>query len=350
MMLAMARHAPSITLDPQERAALERLVRSPTSAQQDATRARIVLLAATGHRNDQIQALLGVSKPVVVKWRRRFVRWRLDGLGDESGRGRKRKHDASIRHRIAATACDTPPSSVGTHWSVRTLATYLGVSASLVQAVLAAETIQPHRVRYWKHSDDPEFEPKMLAVVGLYLHPPEHAVVLSVDEKPSIQALDRTQPRLPMKPHHIERLSHEYTRHGTASLLAALEVHSGHVRGQAIRRNTSETFIRFLRGLLKAYPRQDLYVIVDNGSSHRSKKTRAWVDKQKRLHLVYTPTHASWLNQIEIFFGILTRKVIRRGIFKSRRELVHQIMTFIQAYNAQARPFQWTYTGSPLAA
>lgn len=349
MIRAMARHAPSITLAPEERAALERLVRSPTSAQRDAKRARIVLLAATGYRNDQIQEALGVSKPVVSKWRQRFARSRLAGLRDASGRGRKRKHDAVVRHRIAATACATPPASVGTHWSVRTLATYLGVSASLVQAVLAAEAIQPHRVRYWKHSKDPEFEPKMLAVVGLYLHPPEHAVVLSVDEKTSIQALDRTQPRLPLKPHQVERLSHEYTRHGTASLLAALEVHSGHVRGQAIRRNTSETFIRFLRGLLKTYPHQDLHVIVDNGASHRSQKTRAWVEKQTRLHLVYTPTHASWLNQIEIFFGILTRKVLRRGIFTSRRELVQRLMTFIQAYNAQARPFQWTYAGKPLA-
>ena len=345
----MARYAPSITLDTEERAALESIVRSPTSAQRDARRARIVLLAATGHRNDQIQEALGVSKPVVVKWRRRFAQLRLDGLRDESGRGRKRKHDAIVRHRIAATACTTPPASVGTHWSVRTLATYLGVSASLVQAVLAAETIQPHRFRYWKHSDDPEFEPKMLAVVGLDLQPPKNAVVLSVDEKTSIQALDRTQPRLPMKSHQIERLSHEYKRNGTASLLAALEVHSGHVRGQAIRRHTRETFIRFLRGLLKAYPGQDLHVIVDNGSSHRSKQTRAWVEKQKRLHLVYTPTHASWLNQIEIFFGILTRKVVRRGIFKSRRELVQRLMTCIQAYNAQARPFQWTYAGNPLA-
>ncbi len=350
MLRAMARHAPNITLDTEERAALESIVRSPTAAQRDARRARIVLLAAMGHRNDQIQAALGVSKPVVIKWRRRFALSRLAGLRDESGRGRKRKHDAVIRHRIAATACAPPPASVGTHWSVRTLATYLQVSASLVQSVLAAEAIQPHRVRYWKHSDDPECEPKMLAVVGLYLHPPENAVVLSVDEKTSIQALDRTQPRLPMKPHQVERLSHEYKRHGTASLLAALEVHSGQIRGQAIRRNTSATFIRFLRGLLNAYPSQDLYVIVDNGSSHRSKQTRSWVEKQKRLHLVYTPTHASWLNQIEIFFGILTRKVVRRGIFKSRRDLVQRLMTFIQAYNAQARPFQWTYAGNPLAA
>jgi transposase len=153
-----------------------------------------------------------------------------------------------------------------------------------------------------------------------------------------------------MKPHRIERLSHEYKRHGTASLLASLEVHSGQVRAEPIQRNDSTTFIRFLRRLLQAYPEKELYLIADNGSSHRSKKTLAWVAKHKRLHLTFTPTHASWLNQIEIWFGILTRKVVRRGIFKSRDELVQRLMNFIKAYNQEARPFEWNYTGNPLAA
>jgi transposase len=313
-------------------------------------RARIVLLAAEGQRNEQIQERLGVSKPVVIKWRRRYAADRLAGLGDEPGRGRKRKYDADIRHRIVATACSTPPASVGTHWSVRTLARHLGVGVRVVQAVLSAESIQPHRFRYWKDSPHPEFEPKMLAVVGLYLHPRENVMVLSVDEKTSIQALDRTEPRLPMKPHRIERLSHEYKRHGTASLSASLEVHSGQVHAEPIQRNNSATFIRFLRGLLQAYPGKELYLIADNGSSHRSKKTLAWVAKHKRLHFTFTPTHASWLNQIEIWFGILTRKVVRRGIFKSREELVDRLMNFIKAYNREARPFEWTYTGNSLAA
>lgn len=226
----------------------------------------------------------------------------------------------------------------------------LGVGVAVVRSVLASESLQPHRFRYWKDSPDPEFEPKMLAVVGLYMQPLENAVVLSVDEKTFIQALDRTQPRLPMRPHRIERLSHEYQRHGTASLLASLEVHSGQVRAEPVRRNNSVTFIRFLRRLLNASPAQELYIVADNGSSHRSKKTLAWVAKHKRLHLTFTPTHASWLNQIEIWFGILTRKVVRRGIFKSRQELVERLMNFIQAYNKEARPFQWTYTGTPLAA
>jgi len=309
---------------------LESIVRSASAAQRDVLRARVVLLAAQGQRNEQIQERLKVSKRVVILWRRRFATRRLGGLVDQPGRGRKRKYDAAVRHRIAATACSTPPESVGTHWSVRTLARHLGVDVGIVQRVLAAESIQPHRFRYWKQSDDPEFEPKMLAIVGLYMHPPENGVVISVDEKTSIQALDRTQPRLPLKPHQIERLSHEYKRNGTASLLAALEVHSGRVRAETIRRNNSVTFVRFLRRLLNAYPGKELHIIADNGSSHRSKKTRAWVAKQKRLHLAFTPTHASWLNQIEIWFGILTRKVVRRGIFKSRQELVERLTSFIE--------------------
>ena len=230
------------------------------------------------------------------------------------------------------------------------MAKYLGVGTAVIQAVLSAEAIQPHRSRYWKSSRDPEFEPKMLAILGLYMNPPQNAVVLSVDEKTSIQALDRTQPRLPVKPHKIERLSHEYKRNGTASLLACLDVHSGQVRGECIQRNNSVTFIRFLRRLLHDYSDQDLYVVVDNGSSHRSKKTLAWTAKHKQLHLAFTPTHASWLNQIEIWFAILTRKVVRRGIFKSRDELVQRLLRFIETYNQDARPFQWTYSGNPMAA
>jgi transposase len=307
-------------------------------------------MASTGLRNEEIQSSLGVSKPVVIKWRSRFAASRMDGLVDEAGRGRKRKYDAEIRHRIAATACTTPPESVGTQWSVRELAKHLGVGVAVVQAVLAAESIQPHRSRYWQDSNDPEFEPKMMAIVGLYLNPPENAVVLSVDEKTSIQALDRTQPKLPVKPHQIERLGHEYKRNGTASLMACLEVHTGQIRGQCIQRNDSDAFIRFLKRLLRDYPDKDLYVIVDNGSTHRSKKTMAWASRHKRLHFAFTPTHASWLNQIEIWFGILTRKIVRRGIFKSRDDLVERLMKFIENYNKDARPFTWTYSGNPLAA
>jgi transposase len=346
----MARRAPIIHLTSEERRSLNSTVRSATSAQRDVLRARIILLAAEGRGNKEIQKLLHISKPVVVKWRSRFVADRLNGLSDESGRGRKRKYDAETRHRIAAAACTAPPESVGTHWSVRALAKHLNVKPGIVHSVLSAEDIKPHRVRYWKTSTDPEFEPKMLDIVGLYMNPPQNVIVLSVDEKTSIQALDRTQPLLQMKPHLIERRSHEYKRNGTASLMAALEVHQGTILGQCIENNNSDTFIRFLRRLLKAYPNKELHLIVDNGSSHRSKQTTQWIAKQKRIHLHFTPTHASWLNQIEIWFGILTRKVVRRGIFKSRAELVARILNFIETYNHEARPFEWTYTGNPLAA
>ena len=309
-----------------------------------------MLLAAAGRRNDQIQEELSLSKPVVIKWRRRFVTKRLAGLVDEPGRGRKRTYAAEMRHRIAATACTTPPEAVGTQWSVRTLAKHLGVSTSIVHDVLSAEDIKPHRVEYWKISYDPEFEPKMLEIVGLYLNPPEHAIVLSVDEKTSIQALDRTQPLLPLRPHRIERRSFEYKRNGTTSLLAALEVHSGKITGECIVKNDSDTFIRFLRRLLRDHPAGELHVILDNGSSHTSRKTREWLARQKRFHLHYTPTHASWLNQIEIWFGILSRRIIRRGIFRSKHELIEKIISFITHYNAHAQPFAWTYSGKPLVA
>jgi putative transposase len=343
------RHAPVVELTSEERRTLEGTVRSSTAAQRDVLRAKIVLLAAAGHRNDQIQRELSLSKPVVIKWRSRFVAKRLAGLSDEPGRGRKRIYDAEVRHRIAATACTTPPEQVGTQWSVRTLAKHLKVSASIVHDVLSAEDIKPHRVEYWKTSYDPEFEPKMLEIVGLYLNPPEHAIVLSVDEKTSIQALDRTQPLLPLRPHLIERRSFEYKRNGTTSLLAALEVHSGKVTGECVVKNDSDTFIRFLRRLLRDHPAGELHVILDNGPSHRSRKTRDWLSRQKRLHLHYTPTHASWLNQIEIWFGILSRRIIRRGIFRSKQELIEKIVSFITHYNTAAQPFAWTYSGKPLA-
>lgn len=345
----MPRHAPVVELTADERRTLETTIRSSKSAQRDVLRARIVLLAAAGRQNDQIQTELAVSKPVVIKWRSRFALKRLAGLVDEPGRGRKRTYDAEVRHRIAAMACTTPPAEIGTHWSIRTLAKHLRVSASIVHDVLSAEDIKPHRVEYWKTSYDPEFEPKMLEIVGLYLHPPEHAIVLSVDEKTSIQALDRTQPLLPLRPHQIERRSFEYKRNGTTSLLAALEVHSGRITGECVVKNDSDTFIRFLRRLLRDHPRGELHVILDNGSSHRSRKTREWLARQKRLHLHYTPTHASWLNQIEIWFGILSRRIIRRGIFRSKQELIEKIISFISNYNTDAHPFAWTYSGKPLA-
>jgi putative transposase len=345
----MARRAAQIDLAAEERTTLQNIVRSPSAAERDVMRARIVLLAAAGRRNEQIQETLQISKPMVVKWRRRFACDRLAGLRDRAGRGRKRKYDAAIRQRIAATASSRPPESNGTHWSVRALAKHLGVGTSVVHAVLSAESIQPHRLRSPKLSHDPEFEPKTLAVIGLYMQRPQNAIVLSVDEKTSIPDLDRTQRGLPMKPHKIGRLSRESKRSGAASLLACLEVDSRQTRAP-IPRNNGVIFIRFLRRLLLAYPDKDLCVILDNGSSERSKKMMAWVTKQERLRLTFTPTRASWLNQTEIWLGILARKAVRRGIFKSRDELIERLITHITACNQQGRPFEWICPGNPLAA
>ena len=227
----MARHAPSITLDTEERAALERIVRSPTSAQRDARRARIVPLAATGHRNDQIQETLGVSKPVVVTWRRRFARWRLDGLVMSAAWAANARMTPSSATGLPPRPVPRPRSRWGRTGVCERWRPTWGAVPRWCKRCWSPKRFSPPRGRYWKHSDDPEFEPKLLAVVGLSLHPPEQAVVLGVNAKPSIQALDRTPPRLPMKPHQVERRRHEYKRNGPASLLAALEGHSGQVRG-----------------------------------------------------------------------------------------------------------------------
>jgi transposase len=247
------------------------------TAQRDVLRARIVLLAATRLRNQEIQAAASVSRPVVVKWRSRFAAELIGGLDDRAGRGRKRKFDA-LPHCISATACSTPPESVGTHWTVRTLAKHLGV----VQAVLSGEAIQPHRSRYWRDSNDPEFEPKMLAIVGRYSNPHENAVVLSVDEKPGFSLWLERNRGCQSSPVRSNASLTDTNAAEPSPCRPCLDVHSGQVSGECIGRigrNNSGTFHRSLRRLLRDYPDKDLYVIVDNGSSHHSKKTRAWAVK-----------------------------------------------------------------------
>jgi transposase len=303
------------------------------AAQRDVLRARIVLLAAAGRRNEQIQEALQISKPVVVKWRRRSAFDRLAGLGDQAGRGRKRKYDAA-----PVLGWLHVETNHGQH-----LGFELGVRGMFpVSEAMGLNRFGRQNRLHDGSTDAPDVWPgcarsngfRWTRAVGCM--PWRRSGVLD----PSLRS--NPAPLAPMKPHPIERLSYEYKRNATASLLACLEVHSGQIRAESIPRNNSVTFIRFLRRLLQAYPDKDLYVILDNSSSHRSKTTMAWVAKQKRLHLTFTPTHASWLNQIEIWFGILTRKVVRRGIFKSRDELIERLMTFIVAHNQQARPFAWT--------
>lgn len=343
----MARKAPEIRLTKDERKVLEDIVRKDTSEQRMVLRAQIILLAAKGYRNDQIMNKLGISKPVVVKWRSRFAQQRLVGLKDAPRPGKPRVYDADVRIKIAAEACKPPKGQ--THWSTRELAKRIGkVSYTTVHRILKAEKIKPHLYKMWKDSSDPDFEAKMMNIVGLYIDPPRNAIVLSVDEKTAMQALGRPKPNKPLKPGHVEKINHDYIRHGTQSLIAALAVHEGTITGQCFARHSHKEFLIFLKHLAQCYPQGELHLIMDNLSMHKHEEIQKWLKRNKRVQVHFTPTYASWLNQIELWFSILARKIIRRGVFNSTQELVNKIMEFIKRYNKEAKPFRWTYTGDPL--
>lgn len=344
----MARPLPRMDLTPEERQELERIVRADSSEQRAVLRARIILLADECRSTEEIMNVLGISKPVVVKWRSRFARDRLNGLRDAPGRGRPRVIGADVRLKIATEAC-RPPEGV-THWSTRELAAHIGgVSHVTVHRVLSAEKIKPHLQEMWLNSQDPDFEAKQAEIIGLYLNPPENALVLCVDEKTGMQALGRKAPDKPVRPSIPARREFEYVRHGTKSLLAALAVHEGTVTGQCYDRHTHMEFLDFLQTLDKLYPSSELHLIVDNLSVHKHDNVQRWLESHPRIKFHFTPTHASWLNQIEIWFSILGRKVLKRGIFNSKEELVAKTLDYIEQYNRTARPFRWTYTGDPLA-
>jgi len=343
----MARPLPQMDLTPDERRELERIVRAETSEQRAVLRARIVLLADEGRSTEAIMGVLGVSKPVVIKWRSRFVTDRLDGLRDAPGRGRPRVLGADIRLKIATEACRPPEGA--THWSTRELAAHIGgVSHVTVHRVLSAERIKPHLQEMWLNSQDPDFEAKQAEIIGLYLNPPENALVLCMDEKTGVQALGRKAPDKPVRPATVARREFEYVRHGTKSLLAALAVHEGTVTGQCYDRHTHTEFLDFLQTLDRLYPSGELHLIVDNLSVHKHENVQRWLERHPRVKFHFTPTHASWLNQIELWFSILGRKILKRGIFNSTDELVANILDYIEKYNRTARPFRWTYTGDPL--
>ena len=343
----MARPLPRMDLTLQERQELERVVRADSSEQRAVLRARIVLLADEQRSTEEIMSMLGVSKPVVIKWRSRFAEDRLDALRDAPGRGRPRVHGPDIRLKIATEACK-PPEGV-THWSTRDLAEHIGgVSHVTVHRVLSAEKIKPHLQEMWLNSQDPDFEAKQAEIVGLYLNPPENALLLCVDERTQMQALGRPFPDKPVRSGVPARREFEYIRHGTKSLLAALAVHQGTVTGECYDRHSNVEFLDFLRKLDKVYSSGELHIIVDNLSVHKHKNVQEWLKRHPRIKFHFTPTHASWLNQIELWFSILSRKVLRRGIFNSKEQLVAKVLGYIESYNQDARPFQWTYTGDPL--
>ena len=337
-----------LSVSPAEHEALVSITRSRSMPQSLAPRARIVLLAAEGESNTSIADRLGLSLPTVGIWRKRYLHQRIQGLYDEPRPGGPR----SIRDEQIATllrkTLKTKPKD-GTQWACRSIAAETQLSKSTVQRVWKAFGLQPHRQKHFKISTDPFFVEKVRDIVGLYLDPPDHAIVLCVDEKSQIQALDRTQPVLPLGLGYVEGVTHDYVRHGTTTLFAALDVASGRVLTQCKRRHRHQEFLQFLRHIEESVPKKlDVHLIVDNYATHKHAAIRRWLAARPRFHVHYTPTYSSWLNQVEIWFNIITQRTIRRGTFRSVRDLVARIETFVKHYNRRCHPFAWTATSDSI--
>ena len=337
-------------LSEEERQTLERLVRRRKTAQQLALRARIILTSAQGHANREVAARLGVHEATVCKWRGRFVRRRLDGLFDDPRPGAPRKVSDETVERIVTTTLESTPSDA-THWSTRDLARRVGVSQSTVSRVWRAFNLQPHRVETFRLSNDPLFVEKVRDIVGLYMNPPDRAVVLCVDEKSQIQALERAQPVLPMRPGQPERRTHDYLRHGTTTLFAALDTATGQVLGECYSRHRSAEFRRFLKRIDDAVPAElDVHLILDNYATHKTPAVQKWLAKRPRFHVHYTPTYSSWLNLVERWFALLSERKIKRASHASTRELVHDIRAFLRDTNEHPKPFIWTKSADQILA
>jgi len=340
-MLSMAPSAVSIILSEEERDELARVLRAPATPQKLVRRARIVSLAAEGETNVAIARAVGTSVQTVGLWRLKFAEKGLIGLLDEARPGRPRTIDEETVARVIAKSLEPPPGGES-QWSVRLLAQALGLAPTTVHRIWKTHGLKPHQVRTFKYSTDPELEAKVIDVVGLYLHPPEGALVLCVDEKTQIQALDRTQPTLPLKPGKAARWTHDYKRHGTTSLYAALRIATGQVVGECFPRHRSQEFLAFLRLVERTYRGHDLHLVLDNYGTHNTAQVKRWLDRHPRIHFHFTPTGASWLNLVESWFSILTRQHLRRGVYHSVSELTQAIQTYIDGYNQRARPFVWT--------
>src|SRR5918993_1110871 len=332
-----------VRLDLGDRERLEAVVGSRNSPQKHVWRARIVLLSADGIGTMEIQRRTGKAKPTIWRWQRRFMEAGVEGLLRDATRpSRKPPLAPATVERIVEMTLADPPGEV-THWTGRTMAKAAGVSHRSVQRIWAAHGLKPHLIRTFKLSKDPQFAAKVHDIVGLYLDPPEHALVLSVDEKSQIQALGRTQPGLPMKPGRPATMTHDYERHGTTTLFAALNVLDGTVIGQCMARHRHQEFIRFLDRINRETPAGlDLHLIVDNYATHKHPKVRAWLARHPRFHFHFTPTSASWLNAVEGFFAKLTNKRLRRGVFTGIVDLQAAINRFLRETNDNPKPFTWT--------
>lgn len=333
-----------------EETALESLAHRSRTAPQAARRARIVLACAAGMDNKSVARKLKVTPGTVGKWRSRFIQDRLDGLSDEPRPGTQRTiSDAQVEDVVVRTLESTPRGA--THWSTRSLAQATGLSRMTISRVWRAFGLQPHRSKSYKLSPDPLLIEKVRDIVGLYFNPPDHAVVLCVDEKSQIQALDRTQPILPMRPGQTERRTHDYRRHGTTSLFAALDIQAGKVIGEIHRRHRSIEFRKFLDTIEDNVPDNvDVHLVMDNYGTHKTPRIRNWFAKRPRFHVHFTPTYGSWLNQVERVFADLTNKQIKRGSHRSTRQLEAAIREFLDARNAHRQPFVWTKTADQILA
>ena len=332
-----------LELSEDERIELEKLSRSRTAAAAVVQRAQMILAMADGVAYGDLVERFDTSTTTLTRWRKRYKQRGLAGLTDKLKKGRGDRITAEDEAKILAATQKPPPKPL-THWTSRRLAKKLGYSHSTITRVWKRAGIKPHRLERYTASPDPEFETKAADIIGLYVDPPAHAAVFCVDEKTAIQALDRTLPVLPLSPGRAERHGFEYVRHGTLSLYAALEVHTGHVEGMTAERHTSEAFISFLNKVVDTQPKgREIHIICDNLSAHKTKAVEAWLDQHPAVQIHYTPTYSSWLNQVEIWFSKIQRDLISRGIFTSTTDLRRKIMSYIRLHNRNCRPFLWTY-------
>jgi transposase len=343
------RIAPAITLSPEQRAALQQRARSRSLPARVVERAQVVLLAAEGQQDKRIAARMKITPKKVSRWRKRFLTLGMAGLQQDAARpGRTPTITASVVRRVVNMTTRQKPANA-THWSTRSMARAAGISEASVRRIWHSHGLKPHRVESFKISNDPEFVEKLEDIVGLYLNPPEHALVLCVDEKSQIQALDRTQPGLPLKRGRSQTMTHDYKRNGTASLFAALNAANGEVYGFCQERHRHQEWLKFLRLLDQAMPSHlDLHLIGDNYATHKHPKVQRWLERHPRFHMHFTPTSASWLNMVERFFRDLTQNRLRRGVFRDPEELILAIGDYIDRHNETPKPFIWTARASDI--
>ncbi len=342
----MARTGRKLILSEEDQKTLVATSRAHSADHRAVMRSKIILMLNDGFSYDLIKSELKVGREAIAKWKKRYLELGLDGLKDAPRPGKKAIYTEEDKARVVQKACSKPAGGYS-NWSQRRIAKEFGMSQSTVQQILKSHDLKPHKVQYWcGKSTDPEFEEKMLNVVGLYMNPPKNALVLSVDEKTQIQALDRSQPELPLRSGNPKRLTATYKRHGTVSLIAALSVHNGEVTADTMDKNNGQNFLRFLKKIYRKYPRKQLHVIADNLNVHKDKEVKKWIDSKTRMTIHFTPTYSSWLNQIEIWFNILSKDVLKGAVWHSKEQLANQIIQYVDTYNKErAKPFVWTYNG-----